>query len=164
VAGHRVAFADSIYRDSNGNEFHALDFPHDRELRTFPLVRVDTLVKRRPVPAHARPGPPPAVREWVTALAHLNGAVDVEFDSTSVDTGRFHGARAYYNPREQTCSSVDCHPNHGSYRWAVPSRGLPILKGDTVEPLRAPTRSPLEEALLRASLPRRPLSSSSPPP
>lgn len=131
LASRMVAYADSIYRDSSGNEFHALDFPDDAELRTFPLVRVDTLMKRRPVPQAPRPGRPAELQEWVTALAHMNGSVDVEFDSTSHDTARFHGQRAAYNPREQTCSAVDCHPNHGNYRWAVPSRGLPILKGDT---------------------------------
>lgn len=132
LANRRVAYADSIFRDPGGNEFHALDFPDDAELRTFTLVRVDTLIKRRPVPAPERPGPSPEMQEWVTALAHLNGTVDVEFDSTSEDTGRFHGMRAVFNPAEQTCSSVDCHPNHGAYRWGIPSRGLPTLKGDTL--------------------------------
>ena len=134
LASHLVHFADSIYRDSSGNDFHALDFPNDPELRTFLLVRVDTLIKPRPVPAAPRPGPLPEMQEWITALAHMNGVVDVEFDSTSEDTGRFHGSRAVFNLEKQTCSSVDCHPNHGAYRWAAPSQGLPILKGDTLNP------------------------------
>lgn len=132
MASHDVTFLDTIYQDTNGNEFHALDFPDDPELRTFRLLRVETLIKPRPVPMPPRPGPQPEMLEWVTALAHMNGVVDVEFDSTSIDTGRFHGARAVFRPEQQTCSSVACHPNPGAYRWAAPSQGLSLLKGDSV--------------------------------
>jgi hypothetical protein len=124
---------DSIFVDSTGSQYHGLDFPDDVELRTFPLVRVETLVVRRALPAPIRSGSLPAMREWMTGLAHMNGTVDVVFNSTSHDTAKFHGQRATYNPEAQTCSAVDCHPNHGTYRWSIPSLGLPTLKGDTLE-------------------------------
>lgn len=133
IAARIEAHPDSIFRDTMGNEFHALGFPDDLELRTFPLVRVDTLVVRRPVPAPRRSASLPAMQEWMTGFAHLNGTVDVEFNSTSHDTARFHGQRADFNPEAQTCSAVACHPTSGAYRFSIPSRGLPALKGDTLE-------------------------------
>lgn len=141
MASHDVSFLDTLYQDSNGNEFHALDFPHDPELRTFRFLRVETLIKPRPRPMPPRPGPLPEMVEWVTALAHMNGVVDVVFDSTSVDTGRFHGSQAVFRPLQQTCSSVACHPNPGAYRWAAPSHGLSILKGDSTH-LPSPFKNP----------------------
>lgn len=141
MASHRVTFLDTVYQDTNGNEFHAIDFPDDPELRTFRLLRVETLIRPRPIPMPTRPGPLSEMVEWVTALAHMNGVVDVEFDSTSVDTGRFHGTRAVYRSEQQTCSSVACHPNPGAYRWAAPSHGLSLLKGDSVH-LSQPIKKP----------------------
>ena len=133
LAARNESHPDSIFVDSMGNQFRALDFSDDLELRTFPLVRVDTLVLRRPVPAPPRNGPLPAMREWITSFAHMNGKVDVDFNRTSHDTARFHGQRATFNPEAQSCSAVDCHPNHGTYRWSNPSLGLPTLKGDTAQ-------------------------------
>jgi hypothetical protein len=131
IAARMETHPDSVFRDAMGNEFRALDFPDDQELRTFPLARVDTLVLRRAVPAPPRKGPLPAMREWMTALAHMNGVVDVDFNRTSHDTSRFQGARATFNPEMQTCSAVACHPVPGAYRWPIPSRGLlDTLRGD----------------------------------
>ena len=133
IAAHTVPFIDSVFRDTNGNEYHGLDFPGDTELRTFTLVRVETLTVRRAIPAPPREGTLPVLQEWVTSLAHLNGTVDVEFNSTSHDTSRWQGQRAIFNPEKETCSAVACHPNHGPYRWADPARGLTLLKGDSIE-------------------------------
>jgi len=132
MLGRDKAFSDSIFLDPNGNEFHALDFPDIPEIRAYPLVRVDTLIQNRPVPLPPRPGSLAEIQEWMTGSAHMNGAVDVDFDETSIDTARFHGQTAFFNPEKLTCSAMACHPSPGDYRWAIPSRGLPILKGDTV--------------------------------
>ncbi len=130
MLGRDVAFVDSIFLDPNGNESHAVDFPGLSEIRSYPLVRVDTLVQNRPVAQPYRPGSLPEIEEWMTGLAHMNGLVDVDFDKTSIDTARFGGQTAVFNPKELTCSAMACHPVPGLYRWAMPSRGLPILKGD----------------------------------
>ncbi len=130
IKGRDTAFQDSVFLDPNGNEFHALDFPDIPEIRAYPLARVETLVRNRPIAMPARPGPEPEMREWMTDLAHMNGVVDVVFDPSSIDTSRFRGAAASFNPKEATCSAMACHPNQGPYRWAVPSRNLPILKGE----------------------------------
>lgn len=130
IRGRDTVFQDSVFLDPNGNEFHALDFPDIPEIRDFPLARVESLVRYRPVAMPPRPGPVPEIREWMTSYAHMNGSVDVVFDPSSNDTSRFRGASAAYNPKEATCSAMACHPNQGTYRWAVPSRNLPILKGE----------------------------------
>ena len=130
IRGRDTAFQDSIFLDPNGNEFHSLDFPDIPEIRAYPLSRVETLVRNRPIAMPPRPGREPEIREWMTSLAHLNGVVDVVFDPSSIDTSRFRGAAASFNPKEATCSAMACHPNQGPYRWAVPSRNLPILKGE----------------------------------
>lgn len=132
IVGRDTAFQDSIFVDSNGNEFHALDFPDIPEIREFPLARVEALVRNRPVAMPARPGPVPEIREWMTSFAHMNGVVDVVFDPSSIDTSRFRGASASFNPKESTCSAMACHPAQGPYRWAIPSRNLPILKGESL--------------------------------
>ncbi|MEO6095864.1 MAG: hypothetical protein ABIW76_09320 [Fibrobacteria bacterium] len=131
IMGRDTAFQDSIFLDPNGNEFHALDFPDIPEIRGYPLVRVETLVRNRPIAMPPRPGPEPVISEWITSVAHMNGVVDVVFDPSSIDTSRFRGAPAEFNPKTSTCSAMACHPNQGPYRWAIPSRNLPILKGES---------------------------------
>lgn len=131
MLGHDQAFMDSVFLDPNGNESHTLDYPDWIELRTYPFVRIDTVVKNRPVPQPTRPGAITEIQEWMTGLAHMNGVVDVDFDPTSIDTAKFGGQTAVFHPKELTCSAMACHPIPGAYRWAIPSRGLPILKGDT---------------------------------
>jgi hypothetical protein len=130
IKGRDTAFHDSIFMDPDGNERHSLDYPDIPEIRVLPLARVDTLVRYRPIAMPARPGPEPEIREWMTDLAHMNGVVDVVFDPSSIDTSKFRGASASFNPKEATCSAMACHPSPGSYRWAIPSRNLPILKGE----------------------------------
>jgi hypothetical protein len=130
MIGRDTAFMDSIYRDPNGNEFHTLDFPDVDLIRTYPLLRVDSLVQNRPVAMPPRNDSTGRLLEWMTGLAHLNGKVDVDFNSTSIDTSRFGGSPAIYSPKELTCSAIACHPNPGEYRWAMPSRNLPVLKGE----------------------------------
>lgn len=130
IRGRDTAFQDSVFLDSNGIEFNSLGYPDIPEIRELPLARVETLVRNRPIAMPPRPGPEPEIREWMTSLAHMNGVVDVVFDTSSIDTSRFHGASAAFNPKEATCSAMACHPNQGIYRWAVPSRNLPILKGE----------------------------------
>ncbi len=132
IVGRDTNFLDTVYRDTNGNEFHTLDFPDLDEIRTYQLLRVEILVQNRPIAMPSRPGPKPEITEWMTALAHMNGRVDVNFNKTSIDTVRFKGAKAVYNPKEMTCSAMACHPNPGKYRWAVPSRGWLMLTGDTL--------------------------------
>lgn len=131
MVGRPKQFLDSIFLDPNGNEFHAIDFPDIPEIRDYPLVRLDTLVKIRPVDLTSGPGSVNDLQEWMTGAAHMNGKVDVDFDSTSIDTARFHGQAANFHPEKLTCSAMACHPVSGDYRWAMPSKGLPILKGDT---------------------------------
>jgi hypothetical protein len=130
IKSRDTTFQDSIFRDTNGNEFHSIDFPDIPEIRDFPLARIETLIRNRPVAMPPRPGPRPEILEWMTSLAHMNGVVDVVFDTSSIDTARFRGAAASFNPKESTCSAMACHPAQGPYRWAIPSRNLPILKGE----------------------------------
>jgi hypothetical protein len=66
--------------------------------------------------------------EFMTGLAHLNGTVDVIFDPKHSDPARFGGVSATFNPKEETCSAVACHPGDNPYRFAAPSKGLPVLK------------------------------------
>jgi hypothetical protein len=132
MIGRDLRLVDSIFVDSNGNEFHALDFPDIPEIRAYPLARVDTLIQNRPVNVASGSGSVSDLQEWMTGYAHMNGVVDVDFDKTSIDTALFGGQAAFYHPEKLTCSAMACHPSPGDYRWAIPSKGLPILKGDTL--------------------------------
>jgi hypothetical protein len=130
IAFRVTPIPDSIFLDSFGGTWSSLDYPKSAVIRTFRLVRVDTVRQHRPIPASPRPGATPPYREYVTALAHCNGVVDVVFDSRVSDSVKFTGARAAYSAKEQTCSAVSCHERENPYRWAAPSKGLPGLKGD----------------------------------
>lgn len=128
---------DSIYRDSDGNEWSTADFPIDPKgptiadtLRTFPFLRVDTLAQERPIPVAPRPGAKPLWEEYVTSLAHMNGKVDVEFHPRVTDAARFEGRKAEFMPAKETCSAVACHPNDNPYwRFADSAKGLRELSG-----------------------------------
>lgn len=91
-------------------------------------VRVDSIIQHRPVPLPERPGAAPLLTEWMTSLAHMNGTVDVEFDSRVDDTLEDRNGAAW-EPEALTCSAVACHEHHGHYRWAAPSKGLTRLRG-----------------------------------
>lgn len=130
IAYNTVALADSIFRDPQGATWSSLDYPKSQVIRAYPLLRVDTVRQHRPVPAPPRPGEAPGYQEYVTALAHCNGVVDVAFDARVSDTANFSGSRATYNPKEQTCSAIYCHERVNPYRWGAPSKGLPGLIGN----------------------------------
>jgi hypothetical protein len=136
IAGRDTTFLDSIFVDTLGIQFSSLVYPDIVEFRHAPyrIGRVENVVRFRPIGAPLRPGRQPELREWMTSLAHMNGKVDVDFNKTSIDTARFKGEAANYNPDELTCSAVACHPNPGKYRWPAPSRGLPTLTGDVPVP------------------------------
>jgi hypothetical protein len=61
----------------------------------------------------------------------MNGIVDVVFDPSVSDTIRYHGARAEFNPKLETCSAVSCHISDGPYRFEACSKGFPELEGET---------------------------------
>ncbi|MDB5051246.1 MAG: hypothetical protein JWO30_4317 [Fibrobacteres bacterium] len=133
-----VTLVDTIYVDTTDSfpgNWSTVDFP-DRDprltfedtIRTFTIKRIDTLHQHRPIPLPERPGPPTSFTEYVTGLAHLNGAIDVEFDPKISDVARFGGEKAGFNPTEETCSAVACHPGDKPYRFAAPSKHLPEMK------------------------------------
>ena len=97
-------------------------------LQSNPLGRVDTLRQHRPVPMPPRPGEVPILEEWMTGMAHMNGRVDVKFDIRVSDTLLYPGG-AEWNADALTCSAVACHEHAGHYRWAIPSQGLPGMRG-----------------------------------
>jgi hypothetical protein len=102
--------------------------PFNREVRGWDI---DSIVIRRqthPVAQTGRPPPNGEMTEFMTGLAHLNGTVDVVFDPKHSDQARFGGMSATFNPKEETCSAVACHPGNDPYRFAAPSKGLPGLK------------------------------------
>jgi hypothetical protein len=120
---------DSIFRDSNGTLWSTQDDPAVPGLRAMSLLRVDTYVQHHPIPSPRAVPVAYGYQEWLTGMAHLNGRVDVEFDSAVSDTARFRGAKAEYDPKQQTCSAVSCHPRSGSYRFSACSKSLPEMRG-----------------------------------
>ncbi len=127
---------DSVFEDTATTEkWHTVSNPgandttsDGRRIRGLFLNRVDSLLQNHPVDMPRRPGPAPAFQEYVTGLAHLNGKVDVAFDARNSAPEKFDGDTAYYNPTQETCSALACHPGPKIYRWAAPSKGLPELK------------------------------------
>jgi hypothetical protein len=93
---------------------------------------VDSVVARHQTHAIAQSGQPPMapgeIAEFMTGLAHLNGTVDVAFDPKYSEPAKFGGMSATFNPKEETCSAVACHPGPDPYRFAAPRKGLPGLK------------------------------------
>jgi hypothetical protein len=132
-----VVLFDSLYETPEGEKYGTVDFPNANDttkgrpsfvIRSLPLVRIDTLLQNHPVPLDARPGSKPLFQEYVTALAHMNRKVDVDFDSRNSDTARFLGQRAAYNPARETCSAVACHPGDKPYSFGSVAKGLPEWK------------------------------------
>jgi hypothetical protein len=121
---------DSVYRDSNGTLWSSVDFPEPGQIPPATLIRVDTLAQHHPVPMGDRKPGKGELREWMTGMAHLNGKVDVVFDSSASDPIRFRGARAEFHPESETCSAVSCHGHDGPYRFEACSKGLPELVGE----------------------------------
>jgi hypothetical protein len=69
----------------------------------------------------------------MTALAHMNRKVDVLFDARNSDSARFNGERASFNPKQETCSAVACHPGDKPYSFGSVAKGLPELKDQREE-------------------------------
>jgi hypothetical protein len=130
IAWKETPLPDSIFVDSFGGFWSSLDYPKSAAIRTYRLERIDTVRQHRPIPEKPEPGRIPAYREYATALAHMNGRVEVAFDPRVTDTSKYSGASAAYNPSQETCSAVACHERQNPYRWAAPSKGLPGLKGE----------------------------------
>ncbi|MDB5104035.1 MAG: hypothetical protein JWP91_1724 [Fibrobacteres bacterium] len=132
-----VVLRDSVYvdpTDSMPGHWSSLDFPIPgtddslaRLIRTFDLDTVVLRPQNRPIPLPKRPGAFPNFTEYMTGLAHMNRKVDVEFDPKVTDVVRFGGEKAAFNPREETCSAVACHPGDTPFRFAAPGKGLPEL-------------------------------------
>ncbi|MDQ3001625.1 MAG: hypothetical protein M3Y08_10235 [Fibrobacterota bacterium] len=136
-----VVLLDSVYEEASGEQYRTLIFPNPNDtssdgnvIRRLLLLEVDTLPQHQPVPAPDRPGAKPRFQEYITALAHMNEKVDVVFDSRNSMPGRFAGQQASYNPTQETCSAVACHPGDKPYSFGSVSKGLPILKDDREEP------------------------------
>lgn len=133
-----VALPDTFFRnpDPDGDipYVSSLNAPITSPADTFNAsVRkwpIDSIVIRRQTHPIPRTGPPPSgdIAEFMTGLAHLNGTVDVAFDPKHSDPARFGGMAATFNPKEETCSAVACHPGNDPYRFAAPRKGLPGLK------------------------------------
>ena len=139
IRSQTVVFFDSLYQDTATGEKSYTSLHSDatdknsegRIIRNLTLIQVDTLRQNHPVAQPERPGARPLFQEYVTSLAHLNGSVDVAFDPRDSDPARYGGDSANFDPRQETCSAVACHPGGKDYRWAAPHKGLPALPEET---------------------------------
>jgi hypothetical protein len=130
-----VTLFDSTYEDTlTGERAHTIVHPNPldtnsegRIIRNLAFIRVDTLIQHHPRPAPARAGDVPQFQEYLTSLAHLNDHVDVEFEARDSDTGRFQGQTASFNPKQESCSAVACHPVDTPYSFGSIAKGLPAL-------------------------------------
>jgi len=133
-----VTVIDSIYQDTVTLEkFRTSSHPNPGDttdggkvIRSLFLFGVETLPQHHPLLMPARPGALPRFQEYMTTLAHLNHVVDVKFDSRNSDPAAFGGDSATYNPTQESCSAVACHPGSGPkvYSWGSKAKGLPELK------------------------------------
>ena len=139
LASRVVAMQDTFFRnpDPLGElpYVSSMNYPVTSPADTFSIrVRgwpIDSIVARpqtQPIPQSGRPSLNGEITEFMTGLSHLNGTVDVAFDPKHSDPARFGGASATFNPKEETCSAVACHPGDNPYRFAAPGKGLPGLK------------------------------------
>jgi hypothetical protein len=134
-----VVYFDTVYQDTatGENSFTSIHpgatdrNSEGRIIRSLTLIQVDTLRQNHPIAQPDRPGARPLFREYVTALAHLNGSVDVAFDPRNSDPALYGGDSARFDPQKETCSAVACHPGGLDYRWAAPNKGLPRLPEET---------------------------------
>jgi hypothetical protein len=135
VRSQVVVSIDSIYQDTATGERSFTSLHPDptdknsegRIIRSLTLVQVDTLRQNHPIAQPARPGARPLFQEYITAMAHLNGVVDVAFDPGNSAPALYGGDSARFDPRQETCSAVACHPGGRDYRWDAPRKGLPRL-------------------------------------
>jgi len=135
IRGQSVILFDTLYLDTaNGEKSYTSLHPNvtdmnsqGRIIRNLALIEVDTLFQNHPIAQADRPGAQPQFQEYVTALAHLNGFVDVAFDPRNSSPDQYGGDSASFDPRQETCSAVACHTGGKDYRWAAPNKGLPAL-------------------------------------
>ncbi|MDB5051239.1 MAG: hypothetical protein JWO30_4310 [Fibrobacteres bacterium] len=132
---HAITAFDSVYEDTTGERWGTLAHPGPGDttaggtvIRSMVFVRVDTLPQHQPIPMEDRPGAAPKFQEYITGLAHMNNKVDVVFDSRNSRPDEFEGDSASYNPTQETCSAVACHPGPKIYSWGSVAKGLPELK------------------------------------
>jgi hypothetical protein len=138
IRGELAIVIDTLFQDTDGSRYYTSQHPGigdtalgGKVIRSLALTRVDTLHQNHPLPQPERPGAHPRFQEYVTALAHLNGTVDVAFDPRDSDPAQYGGDSAAFNPESETCSAVACHPGGKDYRWAAPRKGLPALPEET---------------------------------
>jgi hypothetical protein len=128
MAHQDVRLLDSIFTDSTGYLWSLLEYDGSDFVRGLTLIRVDTLSQQHPIPMPTpigpKPGAIPEYQQYVTALAHLNGVMDVAFGGRETDTAKFRGALPGYDMKEQTCSSVACHRRRSEYQWRRLPEGL----------------------------------------
>jgi hypothetical protein len=141
-----LVLLDSLFEKPDGEMHRTLENPDPAartpasagdtvtyRIRSLPLFQIDTLRQNHPVAAPARNGAKPAFQEYLTGLAHMNQKVDVVFDPRMSDTARFLGQPASYNPKQESCSAIACHPGNKPYSFGSVAKGLPILKDQRVE-------------------------------
>lgn len=117
--------ADSISASSLNNPVSSPSDTFAIRLRSLPRDSIVMRIQDHPFLQPGRPVPDSGLAEFMTGLAHLNGTVDVKFDAKHSDPARFGGDSAVFNPKEETCSAVACHPGTiptGSPRPAKASR------------------------------------------
>ncbi len=135
-----VTLFDTVYEEPDGEQWRTLDNPKATDttkdgmvIRSLSLLKVDTLSRHLATPQPERPGAKPLFTEFVTALAHMNQQVDVVFDSKNSRPSKYNGDSASYNPTQETCSAVACHPSVKPYSWGSVAKGLPELKNKDPE-------------------------------
>ena len=140
LAAREEVMNDTFYHDPDPasrfpGDYSTVDFPVTGTVNPPPLLirswHLDSVIIRRQRHPLQQPGRAPTgtgLAEFMTGLAHLNDSIDVVFDPNVSDTARFLGARAAYNPREETCSAVACHQDAIAYRFASKAKGLPGSK------------------------------------
>lgn len=134
-----VVLFDTVYEEPSGERWRTQSHPNPGDttssglvIRSLLLVRVESLPQQHPLPMPARPGSVPAFQEYITTLAHMNGRVDVHFAGRNSRPFLFEGQSASFNPTQETCSAVACHPNPGAYSFGSKAKGLPALNVDEV--------------------------------
>lgn len=131
-----VAIPDTFFHDvPDSISLSSINYPvlsptdtADIRMRTWPIDSIIVRIQNHPLLQPGRPVPDSGLAEFMTGLAHMNGTVDVKFDAKYSDPARFGGDSATFDPKQETCSAVSCHPGNDPYRFAAPGKGLPGLK------------------------------------